>query len=424
MKHGFIKFLNDQRGSVMTLSALMFPVVIGLAGVGLDVSSWMMTKRDLQTAADAAAIAGAWEIANGYDDEAESVAIKEAQANGYDPDLDGSLDFEVTVNEEGQTVVSATIQQRANIFFSSMFLETDVYTATAASSVVIEPTGGFCILALDEEQDASFSAVGTVSIDATECGIAVNSDSDTAMDLTGVVSLDIGDLSIVGDYEIGSNVTLQYNDLNLGVSRFRDPYSDLEVEEHDSCSAADIRRGNSYSRSVTLSPGTYCGGLTLSGNNDVTFEPGVYYIDGGDFKVTGNGSLYGEGVSFVLTNSNTNDGDWANLNISGGKEVFFSAPAEGEDMEGVVFYQDRDTPESSTKNKLTGTSSIILEGAAYFPSRGIDFGGNNDATSPNENPCTRLIAKTVTMHGTPSMGNNCDGTSVRDIGYFNVKLIM
>ena len=50
-----------------------------------------------------------------------------------------------------------------------------------------------------------------------------------------------------------------------------------------------------------LRPGVYCGGITVSNNASVTFNPGVYILLGGGLDVSNNGSLTGQNVSFYNT---------------------------------------------------------------------------------------------------------------------------
>lgn len=143
-------------------------------------------------------------------------------------------------------------------------------------------------------------------------------------------------------------------------------------------------------------------------------------MDGGDFSVSGGSTnVIGEGVSIILTKSGSG-GSWGNVSINGGN-LDLSAPAAGEDMAGVLFYQDRNAPASSQKNSFLGGATMNLDGVIYTPSRGLDFGGNNGSTSET---CTKLIAKTVKFHGTPAIGNHCEGNSnIRDIGIPNIKLV-
>ncbi|HEU5205097.1 MAG TPA: pilus assembly protein TadG-related protein [Candidatus Limnocylindrales bacterium] len=78
-----------QRGQVMVLFLLGLVAIIGMVGLVLDGGSVFAQRRDQQTAADLAAMAGAAAYLNSYGTEAERVAYAEgvatsvANANGY-----------------------------------------------------------------------------------------------------------------------------------------------------------------------------------------------------------------------------------------------------------------------------------------------------------------------------------------------------
>ena len=65
---------------------------------------------------------------------------------------------------------------------------------------------------------------------------------------------------------------------------------------------------------------------------------------------------------------------------------------------------------------------MIFEGVAYFPAQGLWFGGNTDVLGDDE-PCTQLIARTITLAGNPRMGNTCDAYDVEPIGAPDINLI-
>ncbi len=75
---------RDASGGVLVYTALIAPVLLGFGGLSVDVAAWYAGKRVVQTAADAAAIAGALEARRsgaGLTAAAQSAAAD----TGYDP---------------------------------------------------------------------------------------------------------------------------------------------------------------------------------------------------------------------------------------------------------------------------------------------------------------------------------------------------
>ncbi|HTQ37969.1 MAG TPA: hypothetical protein VMJ32_03020, partial [Pirellulales bacterium] len=89
------------------------------------------------------------------------------------------------------------------------------------------------------------------------------------------------------------------------------------------------------SGSLTLSPGTYSGGIHISGNAKVTLSPGTYYLDGGGLSISGNGKLTGSGVTIFNEPNSAMD----RIFISGNGTATLSAPNSGE-YQGLVLVQD------------------------------------------------------------------------------------
>ena len=57
--------LNEERGGVLALSAILIPVFIVLVALLVDVGTWYTHKRQLQNRADAAALAAGVEYGRG-----------------------------------------------------------------------------------------------------------------------------------------------------------------------------------------------------------------------------------------------------------------------------------------------------------------------------------------------------------------------
>ncbi len=180
----------------------------------------------------------------------------------------------------------------------------------------------------------------------------------------------------------------------------------------------------------TLDPGRYCGGIEISGGADVTFNPGLYINDGGSFEVAGNSTIYGDGVTFILTAD-----DPANIgtvSFSGGTVGDLTAQSDdGNPYAGVLFYQDPLAPISypgkgkkivEGKNKILGGSTIDLKGALYFPSQRVQFTGGAAAG----NGCMQVIARTVDFMGNANFVNDeeeCDDLLVKKIVATRVALV-
>jgi Flp pilus assembly protein TadG len=422
------RYISDDSAVFAPIMAMVFTALIGMVGLGVDVGAWMMQKRQLQTAVDAAALAGAYELSNGLSNaDAEAAALLAAQNNGYDSSAAGA-DLDVVFNADGDGLgnpsVQTTIQQPANRWFSRVLYDQNIMVGTTATAQVEANDGVFCMLSLDPNVDKAITTSGSVSIDAQGCGLAVNSDSDTSLYLNGNVVVNVGDVHLAGNFDVvGGAAEFNYTNMRLHSSQTKDPYGDLTVSGQPStCSAAAQHHPTHINSDTTLTPGVYCGGITMSGNEVVTLQPGTYYIDGGDFSASGGGSITGNGVTIILTNSGGSSyGSYGAFSVSGGKDVMLTAPTSGY-YSGVAIYQDRNIS-SCGGNTLTGTSGVQVDGVIYTPSCGIDFGGNNAVTSA-ANICSKIISKTITFHGNPTIGSNCDGHGTRQIGAAAVKLVI
>src|SRR5262249_52895804 len=130
------------------------------------------------------------------------------------------------------------------------------------------------------------------------------------------------------------------------VAPINDPYANVpQPGSHDpSCTNTSPTAANTITGgSVTLSPGNYCGGLSITGGASVTLNPGVYVIDGGSFQSGGNGggnngtvSINGTGVTIFLTGGS---GNYATMQAAGNANLVLTPPTTG-DSAGISIFQD------------------------------------------------------------------------------------
>ena len=60
IRQAFNRLWNDKRGNVFIIVGLSLPMLVGSAGLATDTIQWTLWKRQLQRAADSAALAGAY----------------------------------------------------------------------------------------------------------------------------------------------------------------------------------------------------------------------------------------------------------------------------------------------------------------------------------------------------------------------------
>lgn len=424
----FRDYIRTELAALAPLTAVMLPLLLGITGVGIDVGMWMQHGRNMQAAADAAAIAAAWEIANDFSEEfAEDAALKEAQKNGFENVEGNSLAVTFGETDDGDETASAVITSKETKYFSQLFFKSDVYSSVAAASAVIMAGDAFCLLSLDPDAEGAFKSIGTSDIISAGCGIKVNSNHDEAVKLNGNVTIEVAELSIVGGMDIkGNSVDLEIGDTETGSQPASDPYEDVDIPDEfdpEECDFTNFSQNGTFS----LDPGTYCGGITIGGNGTVTFNPGVYVLYAGDLDITGGGEIIAEGVTIVFTGSNA-DG-WGRLDVSGTKDMAFTAPEDGDlgapwsEFEGIAFYQDRNTPDTGTCNRMTGDSALDVNGAAYFPSVCLELGGNADDTDSAESVCSQIIAREIHLNGNPNVSSDCTDVDIQTGGAVTVRLI-
>ena len=137
---------RGQRGSVLIWFALLLPVLLGFAALVIDLARLYLTKVELQNAADAAALAGAYKYAQTT---SLPAAIAEAKDLATSNQVNGSPIPLSSVTPADKTVTGYTYGIQVTIALSGMNLifapvlgmtTSDVQaTAIAAANTVVHP---------------------------------------------------------------------------------------------------------------------------------------------------------------------------------------------------------------------------------------------------------------------------------------------
>jgi Flp pilus assembly protein TadG len=406
---------RDESGAIAIMFALMLPVVLGAIGMGVEIGNWFASKRELQSAADAAALAGALESnAGSTSTTITSEATTEAQRNGFTTSGGGTIAVNNpptsgSYGADGSAVEVILTRPIQTTFVRYLIGASSLTTTARAVAKMQTGDGEGCVVALNSSAAWALRFSGSVTIGMSNCDMVANSTDTAAIRATGSVNVTADCIRTAGNYSTTGTASLNATgcgSVQTGSKTYGDPYEDRSIESYStSCDAAHTNKSISGSTNTTLSPGVYCGGITVSGSQTITFNPGTYILHNGDFDISGSGALSGSGVTIILTGSSASS--VGNIDLTGSRTVNMSAPTSGS-YSGMLFYQSRSASSSGT-NKITGSTNFNITGAVYTPNRKLDFSGSSGGGTN----CVQLIADTIEFTGS-SGGNsaNCDSAGV------------
>jgi Flp pilus assembly protein TadG len=395
---GLRDFCADQSGTIAVITGLSATALVGFAALAIDVASWQAAQHSMQGAADAAAYSAgiAYNNNDGTSITIQAKAISAAQ--GY---VDGQNNATVTVNQPPKsgsytgtsTAIEVIIQQPQPRFLAGLFLASNPTVNARAVAKVSNPS---CILALDTTASSAIGVSGSTSI-TSNCDLTANSTSSSAISMSGSSTIKTPCLVSSGGVSVTSGLTLtQCTSATTHAAATADPYASVPTPTASGSCLTPATSGNTQ----TFSPGKYCSGISLSGSNAATFQPGVYYIEG-NFTISGSATATGTGVTFYITSPNS-------VTFTGNQGATFTAPTSGT-YAGIAFFGDR-SGSANNNNKFTGGSVLNITGALYFPSESVTYTGGS-STGAN---CTQIVADTISVTGNSYFSNHCIGDGLAD----------
>lgn len=396
--------LREEDGQVLVLAVVCMAVLLGFVALAIDVGQLLLTKRQLQTAADAAAIAGALEIQQcgsiSNCPAMQDAAISALGENGLpNPTLEtqcagnSKKGLTLTLNNgpcllgyndpnfANSSYVEAVVTEQQPMFFASV-LGIKPMTVIARSEAGLGAPPG-CVIALNQHASQTILSNGNSDLEA-DCPIVDDSNSSTALLVNGNAKLiSTASISVVGNDLINGNPTVSPTP-TLNAPLVPDPFADLPAPTVGSCDYTNVTVNKSQNKNstVTLNPGVYCG-LSINGQANVTFSPGLYIMNGNTI-VNGGATIAGTGVTFYIAS-----GQWI---MNGGSATHGNlvAPTTGT-YAGILFFQART---DSNQFILNGDSSSAWQGAIYIPDGNLLLNGGSNVAA-----YTIVVADTITVNG-------------------------
>jgi Flp pilus assembly protein TadG len=403
IKKFFTRFQSDS-GQTSVAATLGILLIIGFVALAVEVGHLYNVKRQVQLAADAAAIAGALEIqtcaGNMNCDAMRTAAQASLVENGFSGSTvvsncgssPGGLTLTVNnppcalgardPNSGKSGYVEVTVAQSSPTYFARVFGVSSVPVLARAEAARV--FGGNCIYSLDPTASNAIT-VDLLAVVNSTCGVVDESSSQSAFGCNLLAAVNIPHIRVAGGAESLLCAVTPAPSTNAGVPTPADPLAYLPKPTIPQCGTSTSSPYYGSSKPLTiigkavLDPSfAYCGGITILPTANVTFQPGTYVIEStqgllginpGGMTIALGANVTGSGVTFY------------NYGPSGGITfllpsvtlggVTLTAPTTGT-YSGILFFQD---PANQTPATILGSTSLNtdLEGAFYFPTARVNY---------------------------------------------------
>lgn len=426
---GFLKrfktFIRDESGNTLAIGAATMPIIIGGAGLAIDTVQISLAKRELQRAADSAALAGAYAI--NQNPSTTGTARTTVARDGVTRDLqinnDETLSSPAVVQNAPATgsyagnsnAVRVQLTTSQNLSFFSFF-NTGPASITVEATAAIIREGSFCMLSLEDSNAPGITITGNATLNLG-CGMSTNSTSTNAITAGGSSVVYATPIMAVGGVptstNFGSATLIPYSAIQA------DPFASLPnptIPAGTTCASLDVQPNST----VSIGPGPVCfNGADIKGTLNVASGTEIY-INGGELSFGSQAHVVAPSATFILTSSNaTSDpSSIATLNMNGGAELDINAPTSGV-YSGIAFYQDRRAP-IGRAIRYNGNSASAINGALYFPNSYFEYLGNAQTSVT----CIQLVARRLNFTGNGTVQNSCpSGTGRNNFEATYVRLV-
>ena len=407
-------FRNDDSGTVAVLfamSAMVLMMAVGLSVISSDINQ---VRSRVQDALDAAVLAA---TAAGYgttDEERIALAQTVFVANFNYNDKQTTV---VTVPQPTAvfSISETTVYGNTEVLRKSPFLSVfsaDHITSPVSSAAHKQQGAPICVLGLNSTEDATMDFNGQAVLNIDNCASMTNSASGSGMHQVGQPSMKAKEIGVTGGYT-GTGYDPKPA---AGVAPVSDPLASLPAPTPGACnpqSGAKLQQAT-----VTLTPGTYCGGLDIKAQSVVTLSPGIYIMKDGPLQINSGSIVTGNNVMIAFI------GPSSTLYINGGASLSVTSPSSGL-YANIQFFGDRTVYAGHSGNGVNGDnlwftvigdSGLTYDGVLYTPSMHAWFAGGSvvEAKSPNYIAIAKKLwfqdKTNVHMSQVNTRGLNVDGS--------------
>jgi Flp pilus assembly protein TadG len=436
-------FLRDRRGVVGVAVAVFLPVLVGFAGIGIEVGLWFAIQRQNQSAADAAAISAGLEYAAQIEQprittNPNAAATTAANCNLFSTSSSSSnpvcplpssasntitlypcYDFAVggscntsSSNGAQPNAVKVALTQPLNTTFANFVTaiwgpNINTINVTTTATAAFSQTNPACLLALDPRA-ASAVSVNTGTLQNPNCWVAANSSSASALNCNNCTIT--GPTTAVGGDAVSNGGQLNGSPNRTYASAIADPYAATLTHAFliggmppTVCKPAVVGQTYTYPPNCLIP-----GGQPLPGNATI-LSPGTYWVTDGNLTLAGTltcqGCLPGgRGVTIIFTTIQGSAGTIGTPLLSGNPTITLNAPGSGLNNAGLLMIQDTVLGVKPNDGGQIVSPSATLSGLLYFPKTSLNFTGTVHTDPSN---CLVVVADGLSLNG--NIGLNDSG---------------
>lgn len=407
---------RSEEGQTLVLTALAMTVMLGFLALALDVGILFKTRRWMQTAADAAATAGALNYYfYGNADLATGAAKAASEDNHF---KDGADQVIVTVNappksgpNQSKGFVEVIITKPVPTVFMGIFGRNSVGVTTRA----VAGSPGYsdnCVWIMNKHASAAFDMRGSSQIHAKGCSIYVNSDSTSGIKNQGNPYFDGTSIDVVGSYSGHDSSPTHITTAAMAET----PAIPLTLDAPKPCGYTFTGGEVKTSDVAAIRTGAATNGIVCFTAN-VTFDAGdilpgsasgiSYVFSNGATIASGKNTVVQFGSATLNDDGTFSDTKGATLIFTGGKLT--QSPGKGQQT-GLSIYApaNPDSPynglavmypaSNKDTSKITiqwGDTGAIFDGMIYAPTRFVEIQDNGNAIA-----AAGVIADTMLVQAT------------------------
>lgn len=378
-------FARDTGGAIAVMTALVLPVLIGVAAYAIDASLLLYRQERLQVAADIGARAGADLLRRG-ESEADAAAIAEALVAANAGVATGpSLAVTATFPEPGGRV-RVDAELKVERIFSQIFGSQPIVVHAAGTAAVVPQDDPVTCVYLDgDDADAGLALGNGSRMTVAGCEVVARNN----VRLADGARLAADCVTAGGRFE-GPLPDVTCTDGPFeNASPLPPPPASPDAPQPTSTDCADVPRKTAVQlrpMAIGIGPAQlyFCDGLTIARDTTVRGDAGIYFVSGGDLVIEDRATLeLGRGAVIVLL-------DAATVTMAGGSRLTLAAPETGPFTGVAILAGDR--VERAKQAPLShALSALDVDGLISLPGETIVIGASNAER------CIRIVAGTLDL---------------------------